>query len=314
MIKTKQSRHQQYKQNSLTKTKPTPEWLKMNIPSGQNFFKIKKSLEEKNLHTICQSARCPNISECWDRNHATFLIMGKVCSRNCLFCSVSKGTPTPLDPDEPVKILRMAKIMKLKYMVLTSVTRDDLKDYGSSHFAKVITTLKRDLPELKIEVLIPDFKGDLTLVNKILETKPEVINHNLETVKNLYPKINRKQENYQNSLNILTHIKKNQGTPKSGIMIGLGENVKEILGLFIDLRKAGVEFLTIGQYLQPTADNLLVEKFYTLEEFNQLKQMALAKGFKAVESGPFVRSSYHAGLMYDTIRHTDNESKIRNIG
>jgi len=314
MLKREDNEYSQYKSNKQIRNRPKPEWLKVKIPSGHNYFKLKKNLEEKNLFTICQSAKCPNIGECWNHNHATFLIMGKVCSRNCLFCSVSKGIPETIDPEEPDKILKMVNIMKLKYLVITSVTRDDLKDYGSSHFAKVISTLKRNHPFLKIEVLIPDFNGDLHLVNKILEAEPDVINHNLETIKSIYPKINRKLENYQNSLKILNFIKKKHALTKSGIMVGLGETINEILSLFTDLRNAGVELITIGQYLQPTVDNLSVEKYYTPDEFRQIKKMALAKGFKAVESGPFVRSSYHASTMYDKISSIMDKTIIGNNG
>lgn len=204
--------------------------------------------------------------------------------------------------------------MNLSYAVITSVTRDDLADSGCFHFAKVITTLKESIPDLKVEVLIPDFKGDLNLVKKILDARPDVINHNLETIKRIYPKINRNEENYHNSLKILNFISKKHGKTKSGIMIGLGETTDEILALFEDLRASGVELLTIGQYLQPTANNLKVEKYYTTDEFDMLKEMAITRGFKVVESGPFVRSSYHAGSMYDKICNIQDKTKTGNSG
>lgn len=282
----------------IKKRSPKPGWLKANIPAGKNYFKIKKELERRKLATICQNARCPNISECWNNYHATFLIMGDTCSRNCSFCSVAKGTPQPLCPEEADRILEMVTIMAAKYIVITSVTRDDLEDGGSSHFAALIKKIKDSRSDLKVEALIPDFKGNSEHLERIFTARPEVLNHNLETVKGLYAKVNRNPQNYYTSLKVLKLGKMNNLITKSGIMVGLGETKAEIGELFHDLRENGVDLLTIGQYLQPTKKNLPVEKFYSPAEFEELKEMALDLGFTAVASGPFVRSSYRADHMY----------------
>ena len=280
------------------KRQPKPKWLKAQIPAGENYFRIKKSLEEKNLSTICQQARCPNISECWNNYHATFLIMGDTCSRDCKFCSVKPGQPKPLLEEEPERVLEMVDIMRAKYVVITSVTRDDLEDGGSSHFARVITHLKTQRPQVKVEVLIPDFRGCSEHLDIVLNAGPDVLNHNLETVKHLYPHVNRIEENYRISLKVLKYSQERGFITKSGIMVGLGETLEEIKSLFRDLRESGVKLLTIGQYLQPIKENVPVEKYYTPDEFEQLKEIALSHGFTAVESGPFVRSSYKAHRMY----------------
>ncbi len=281
---------------SLRKAKP--QWLKASIPAGENYFKIKQALEKRNLCTICQNARCPNISECWNNYHATFLIMGDTCSRNCTFCSVKNGAPEPLDSSEPERVLEMTEIMKATYVVITSVTRDDLEDGGSSHFAAVIKTLKIHKPGVKVEVLIPDFKGNNQHLDTVLEAEPDVLNHNLETVRRLYPFVNRNPQNYNISLQVLKISKEKGFITKSGIMVGLGESVEELMELFQDFRGSGVDLLTIGQYLQPTRQNVPVEKFYTPQEFEELREIAFSFGFTDVVSGPFVRSSYKADQMY----------------
>jgi lipoic acid synthetase len=280
-----------------SKKQPKPEWLKVQVPAGKDYFRIKKNLEKRGLSTICQRAKCPNISQCWNNYHATFLIMGDTCSRNCAFCSVKSGNPAPLHPEEAQRVLEMVEIMKSTYVVITSVTRDDLEDGGSSHFAGVISHLKARRPGLKIEVLIPDFKGNTRHVDTVLDAGPDVLNHNLETVRRLYPHVNRKPGNYHISLNVLRYGHDKGFITKSGIMVGLGETIEEIKEMFIDLRESGVELLTIGQYLQPTKENVPVEKFYPPGEFEELKEMAFSCGFRGVESGPFVRSSYKAGEM-----------------
>jgi lipoic acid synthetase len=280
---------------------PKPNWLKAQIPAGEDYFKIKKNLEKRNLATICQQARCPNIAECWNNYHATFLIMGDTCSRNCTFCSVKSGKPGPLLPEEPKRVLEMVEILKATYVAITSVTRDDLEDGGSSHFAAVITYLKTHRPDLQIEVLIPDFKGNTFHLDTVLGAAPDVLNHNLETVQRLYPRVNRPVQNYSTSLNVLRYSHERGFVTKSGIMVGLGESLEELKELFQHLRESGVRLLTIGQYLQPTKENAVVEKFYTPEEFGALKEMALASGFAAVESAPFVRSSYKARQMYEMV-------------
>ena len=284
---------------TLNKVKriPKPGWLKKKIPSGAELFQLKNNLEKNDLHTICQDAKCPNMGECWNNKHATFLIMGNICSRNCLFCSVHNGTCSPLDKNEPEKILNIVEFLKLNYAVITSVTRDDLIDGGAEHFSKVIKTLKNK-PDLLVEVLIPDLRGNTDHIDIILDAKPDVLNHNIETVRSLYSKINREPENYDISMSVLKYAGTKKFIVKSGIMTGLGETVEEIIALFDDLINNGVQLLTIGQYLQPTSKNIPVEKYYTPEEFNELKKIGLKKGFKSIESGPFVRSSYRAGNMY----------------
>jgi lipoic acid synthetase len=281
------------------KRMPKPRWLKAQIPSGEEFFKIKHQMESRNLATICQQAKCPNINECWNNYHATFLIMGDTCTRDCKFCSVKPGKPQDLMAEEAQRVLEMVNILKAQYVVITSVTRDDLKDGGSHHFAKVIGHLKENKGEVKIEVLIPDFNGNTELIDNVLAAGPHVLNHNLETVKRLYPHVNRKEKNYHVSLGVLNHSHKREFVTKTGIMVGLGESMDELKQLFHDLRENGVMLLTIGQYLQPTKDHVMVEKYYTPEEFAELKEMALGFGFSAVESGAFVRSSYQANRMYE---------------
>ncbi len=283
------------------KRKPKPQWLKAAIPAGENYFKLKKSLEKRHLSTICQSAKCPNISECWNNHHATFLIMGDTCSRNCSFCSVHSGKPGALLEEEPQRVLEMVDILNARYVVITSVTRDDLDDGGSAHFARVIHHLKSQRPEVKVEVLIPDFKGNTNHIDIVLEAQPDVLNHNLETVKRLYPHVNRLIQNYYVSLSVLKYASEQKFLTKSGIMVGLGETIDEIRELFRDLRENNVKLLTIGQYLQPTKDNVNVEKFYSPEEFEELKQIALSYGFSDVVSGPFVRSSYKADDLYHNV-------------
>jgi lipoic acid synthetase len=289
------------------KRQPKPKWLKAQIPGGEDYFRIKKNLEKRSLSTICQRAKCPNISECWKNYHATFLIMGDNCSRNCAFCAVKSGTPAPLHPEEAQRVLEMVDIMKSKYVVITSVTRDDLEDGGSSHFAGVIVHLKTRRPGVKIEVLIPDFKGSTRHMDTVLNTGPDVLNHNLETVQRLYPHVNRKPENYHISLQVLRYSHDKGFVTKSGIMVGLGETTAEIKETFQDLRESGVHLLTIGQYLQPTKENVPVDRFYTPEEFEELKKMALSCGFTGVESGPFVRSSYNAHKMYTFLQNTNKK-------
>lgn len=277
---------------------PKPAWLKARIPSGQEYFRLKKELAVKNLHTICQSARCPNICQCWNDSQATFLVMGNTCTRNCLFCSVQGGKPDPLDADEGENILDMIDIMNSRYIVITSVTRDDLEDGGSRHFAGLIETIKARKPGLKVEVLIPDFNGQPLNLENIFRAGPDVIGHNLETARGLYPKVNRQPGHYDISLSVLRMSKEKGFITKSGFMLGLGEGTYEVEELLADLKNQGTDLLTIGQYLQPTGKNLPVERYYTPEEFGQIRDLALAYGFSAVTAGPFVRSSFQAEDMY----------------
>lgn len=280
-----------------------PGWLKSRLPGGEAYFALKSKLEKDGLHTICQNARCPNIHECWNGNQATFLIMGNVCTRDCGFCAVATGRPGPLDEAEGRKISRMVRVMGLGYAVITSVTRDDVADKGSSHFAAVIRTLKQERPQLKVEALVPDFGGDSGLLDEVLEAGPDVLAHNVETVPALYARVNRREQAFAHTLQVLAHAKEKGWITKTGLMVGLGETAAEIQGLFSTLRDRGVDVLTIGQYLQPERRSLPVSRYYSPEEFSALKESALGHGFIGVESGPFVRSSYHAEQLYATVTH-----------
>jgi lipoic acid synthetase len=272
-----------------------PDWLKVRIGGGENYSKVKTILRSAKLHTICEEARCPNIAECFGSGTAVFLILGNVCTRDCRYCNVRHGTPGPLNYNEPRDIGESVKTLCLKYAVITSVTRDDLKDGGASIFYETIQEIRRMNNACKIEVLIPDFGGNQDAIQKVVDATPDVINHNIEVVEALFSRI-RPQGNYQRSLKVLKTIKtKKKSIPtKSGFMVGLGENTEQILTTMHDLRDVEVDFLTIGQYLQPTRNHAEVKKYYPPEEFVQLKNTALQLGFLHVESGPLVRSSYHA--------------------
>jgi lipoic acid synthetase len=279
-----------------------PPWLKKRIPPFQDLLKVKSILDETDLHTVCEEARCPNLGECFSRGTSTFLILGRICTRDCGFCAVEHGVPVPTDETEPERVAQAVQKMGHQYVVITSVTRDDLPDGGASLFAKTIQTIRALNPKIKIEVLIPDFKGDLTSLKAVLKEYPDVLNHNIETISRLYPRV-RPQADYSRSLNLLKSSKK--GHPyiltKSGFMLGLGETKEEILELLRDLREVGCDFLTIGQYLQPRPDRLPVVRFIPPEEFEEYKRLGEEMGFKAIASGPFVRSSFHAFEMFKTI-------------
>ena len=272
-----------------------PDWLKVKIGGGDQFFKIKSLLRNAKLHTICEEAKCPNIAECFACGTAVFLILGDICTRNCRYCNVKHGTPYPLNPDEPRDVAESVKKLGLKYVVVTSVTRDDLDDGGAGVFYSCVKEIKDLNKNCKIEVLIPDFKGNTDALKKIINSKPDVINHNIEVVKELFPLI-RPEGDYNTSLDLLNKIKKfdNAVKSKSGFMVGLGETKGQIVNTMKDLRKVNVDFLTIGQYLQPSKDHAEIKKYYTPEEFDDFKKVALNMGFEHVESGPLVRSSYHA--------------------
>lgn len=272
-----------------------PDWLKVRIGGGKNFSKVKTLLRSVKLHTICEEARCPNIAECFGCGTAVFLILGNVCTRDCRYCNVTHGTPSSLNDNEPRDIAESVKTLGLKYVVVTSVTRDDLKDGGASIFYKTVREIRRLNDACKIEVLIPDFRGDEKAVQKVVDAAPDVINHNIEVVEKLFPLI-RPQGDYRRSLVVLKTIKKMDGRipTKSGFMVGLGETNEQTLQTMRDLRVADVDFLTMGQYLQPTRNHVEVKKYYTPEEFVELKNTALQLDFSHVESGPLVRSSYHA--------------------
>ncbi len=280
-----------------------PPWLKKRIPPFQDLQKVKLILDEGDLHTVCEEARCPNLGECFSKGTSTFLILGRVCTRDCGFCAVEHGAPVLPDETEPEKVARAVKKMNLEYVVITSVTRDDLPDGGASLFAKTIQAIRTLDPEIKIEVLIPDFQGASAPLGIVLKEGPDVLNHNVETIARLYPKV-RPQADYKRSIDLLRRSKEDYPHifTKSGFMLGLGETQDEVLKLFQDLKKVGCDFLTIGQYLQPHPDRLPVVRFIPPEEFDEYKRIGEGIGFRSVASGPFVRSSFHASQLF----HTNN--------
>lgn len=279
-----------------------PQWLRKGRTHFQSVQELKQQLRGLNLHTVCESARCPNIHECFHRGAATFMILGNLCTRGCGFCSVPKGSAAKreftLDPDEPRHVAEMAARMHLRYVVITSVNRDDLSDGGSHHFAETVSEVRSALPGARVEVLTPDFCGDLNAVARVLDSGPHVFNHNMETVSRLYRRV-RPQASYRQSLEVLAFAKRYrpETLTKSGLMVGLGETAGEVVQLLADLRAANVDVSTIGQYLQPTRRNLAVSEYVTPEQFERYRQFGLSLGFKMVFSGPFVRSSYMADLV-----------------
>lgn len=271
-----------------------PEWLKIKLPSGKEFSEVKANVEQHKLHTICESGKCPNQTECWGAGTATLMILGDVCTRSCMFCNVATGNPGQVDITEPLRVAESVKLMGLKHVVITSVDRDDLVDGGSKIWAATIRLIRKHCPEVTMETLIPDFKGIDENIDRIIEVKPEVVSHNLETVKRLTREV-RIQAKYERSLEVLLRLKEGGiERTKSGLMLGLGETDEEILETMDDLRQSKVDILTLGQYLQPTRKHLPVSRYVTPEEFNHYREAALSKGFMYVESGPMVRSSYHA--------------------
>ncbi len=275
-----------------------PEWLRVKFKRGETFFETRRILKSLNLHTVCEEARCPNIGECWSRKTATFMIMGDICTRNCAFCAVTHDKPLPPDLQEPERVAEAAAKMGLKYVVITSVTRDDLPDGGARLFLETVRQLRSKIPGVIVEILIPDFQGKEENLSIILESPPDVLSHNIETVKRLYPLVKRPESYYERSLKVLDFFAKKGLLVKSGIMVGLGESLEDLEEAFKDLLKAGTKLLTIGQYLQPTRNHLPVDKFYTPAEFDFLKEKALKMGFKGVMAGPLVRSSYMAETLY----------------
>ena len=272
-----------------------PAWLKAQAPVGDNYHSLKQLARGLSLHTVCESARCPNIGECWNHHTATFMLLGNLCTRRCGFCAVPKGRPQPIDYEEPLRVGEAVSALGLKYAVVTSVNRDDDNLGGARVFASTIAEIRRRQPECKIEVLIPDFQGHEDCLRVVLDARPDILNHNTETVPRLY-RVARSGARYERTLKLLDNVK--NFTPdmvsKSGVMVGLGESMDELLQVFRDLAAVHVDVLTIGQYLRPSQDHLPIARFYTPEEFRLMKQEALKMGFKHVESGPLVRSSYHA--------------------
>ncbi len=283
-------------------TAKKPSWLKVKFPSEPNFFIVSNILNRKKLHTICQSAKCPNITECWSKKTATFLILGNICTRSCAFCAVEKGTPLAPSVHEPANVAKAASLLGLQYVVVTSVTRDDLPDGGASFFVETIMLLRKMIAGVKVEVLVPDFNGNREALVEVVQARPEVINHNLETTESNYPRINRAASNYKRSLEVLETARKLGAVTKSGLMVGLGETKVDIIRSFSHLRIVGCGLLTLGQYLQPTRNHVPVMKYYSPTDFEELKEIALDFGFKDVESGPLVRSSYNAHRMYESLQ------------
>ena len=288
-------RHPEKRNNKETSQIRKPDWLRVRVSGSEKFLETKKILSESKIVTVCEEANCPNISECWQKNHATFMIMGDTCTRACAFCNVKTGLPDKLDAFEPYKISQVVKKMNLSHVVITSVDRDDLDDGGAEHFAKTINAIRKTSPETTIEILTPDFLKKENALEKILKDYPDVFNHNLETVPRLYLSI-RPGARYFNSLKLLNDVKdKNSNIfTKSGLMLGLGEEKNEIMQVMDDLRAAKVDFLTLGQYLQPTKKHAPVAKYITPDEFNSYKIIAESKGFLMVSSSPLTRSSHHA--------------------
>ena len=288
-------RHPEKINNPINPLKKKPNWIRTKIIDTKNYFKTKEIINKKKLYTVCQEASCPNISECWSKRHATFMIMGDTCTRACSFCNVKTGKPTFLDPLEPHKIAQATKELNLKHVVITSVDRDDLSDGGAEHFSKVISETRKLNKSTTIEVLTPDFLRKEDAFKKVVKAKPDVFNHNIETVPSLYRKV-RPGSRYFSSVNLLKSVKEINKTifTKSGIMLGLGEKYDEILQVMDDLISANVDFLTIGQYLQPTTKHYPLDRYVHPEEFRKLKEIAMAKGFLIVSSSPLTRSSYHA--------------------
>jgi len=274
---------------------PKPEWLKARAPMGENFHELKRLARSLNLHTVCESAHCPNIGECWHHKTATFMMLGNLCTRRCGFCAVPKGRPEPIDLDEPRRVAEAVATLGLQHAVITSVNRDDDLIGGARMFAMVIDEIRRIAPDCRVEVLIPDFQGDRTAIEIVVEAAPEVLNHNTETVPRLY-RVVRSGARYERTLELLRYSKELRpaGLTKSGVMVGLGEETHELLTVFRELAAVGCDILTIGQYLRPSRDHLPMARIYTPREFAELKVEALKMGFRHVESGPLVRSSYHA--------------------
>jgi len=274
---------------------PRPTWLRAPAPVGDNYRDLKQLVESLKLHTVCESAACPNVGDCWNRRTATFMILGNVCTRRCGFCAVQKGGPLPVDYDEPRRVAEACAALGLKFAVITSVNRDDRKDGGAELFAMTIRAIRERIAGCGVEVLVPDFQGSHAAMELVLEATPDILNHNTETVPRLYRQV-RLGARYERSLDMLAHVKRvSPKTPtKSGLMLGLGETIDEVLAVMRDLRGSNVDILTLGQYLRPSPKHLPIIRYVTLEEFAELKRAGYEMGFRHVESGPLVRSSYHA--------------------
>lgn len=272
-----------------------PDWLKVRAPGGPGFADTRAAVKRLGLHTVCEEARCPNIAECWGHRTATFMLLGNTCTRNCAFCAVTHGRPLAVDPGEPRRVAEAVAVLGLRHIVVTSVNRDDLPDGGAAHFAATAREIKARLPDARVEVLIPDFQGNLDAVRTVVASPIDILNHNIETVPRLYKRV-RPGARYERSLAVLAAAREanRECLTKAGMMLGLGETSEEIASVFDDLRGVACDILTLGQYLRPTADHLPIERYVTPQEFADLRSEALGRGFRHVESGPLVRSSYHA--------------------
>jgi lipoic acid synthetase len=279
----------------MTVARRHPEWIKVKAPQGEEFFETKRLVRELRLHTVCEEAHCPNVGECWGQRTATFMLLGEVCTRNCAFCAVAHGRPQAVDPYEPQRVAEAVVRLGLRHVVVTSVDRDDLPDGGAGHFARTAAAIKRRVPDCAVEVLVPDFQGDPAAVEAVANAPIDILNHNTETVPRLYKRV-RPGAKYERSLDLLRHAKKHRPglLTKTGLMLGLGEEREELLGVLVDLAATGCNILTLGQYLRPSGSQLAVERYLAPAEFAELRQEALRLGFRHVESGPLVRSSYHA--------------------
>lgn len=273
--------------------KRKPDWLRVKLPIGKEYLHVRKLVDTHKLHTICQSGNCPNIGECWGAGTATFMILGNICTRSCGFCAVATGRPLPVELKEPERVANSVKLMDVKHCVITSVDRDDLKDGGSEIWVETIKAIRRESPQTTLETLIPDFQGKWENLQRIIDIKPEIVSHNLETVRRLTKQV-RVQAKYDRSLEVLKRLKDGGCKTKSGVMLGLGETKEEVIETMDDLRNVGCDVLTLGQYLQPTPKHLPVKEFIHPDLFAEYKEIGLNKGFRFVESGPLVRSSYHA--------------------
>lgn len=296
-------RHPEKQKNPDRPMGKKPDWIRVRAPQGTTYAETKKIVSEHKLTTVCEEAGCPNIGECWNKKHATFMIMGEICTRACSFCNVATGKPEALDKFEPLRVGVAAERMGLKHIVITSVDRDDLDDCGADHFAKTIAAIRFKAPDTTIEILPGDFRGNMASIDTVIKAKPDVFNHNLETVPRLYPTI-RPGARYFRSLRLLERVKEvdPEQFTKSGLMVGLGETREEVAQVMDDMRAAQIDFITIGQYLQPTPKHAPVDKFWTPEEFEQLTKMAKAKGFLMVSASPLTRSSHHAGEDFERLR------------
>ena len=289
--------------------RPFPTWMKKKLAFNEEYIKTRNILKNLHLNTVCQSAGCPNIGECFARGTATFMILGNVCTRNCRFCAVPKGRPEPLDEEEPKRVAEAVLKMKLKHVVVTSVTRDDLPDGGALHFAKTIEEIRKVRPDATIEVLTPDFKGDHDAIKIVVDAFPNIYNHNVETIPELYKTV-RPQANYKRSLELLEYVKSldDRIYTKSGLMVGLGESVDQVVSVMKDLRSIDCDIITIGQYLQPTKHHLEIVEFITPEIFKKYEEIGYELGFKYVASGPFVRSSFHAEDFFQKLKAQEKEA------